>query len=361
MIVPTDHFAFRAPPRSWRIVPGLIIGVLAASFALTGWYRRLAMERSHFDVPNSRSSHTVATPRGGGVAIAVSTILGFLILGWAGYLVRVEQLGLCSAATLVALVGYLDDRRDVRPRWRLVGHFAAAAVLLVCFGGAPPVSTFGTVLHLGWLGAALAGFYLVWMLNLTNFMDGIDGIAAVEAVTVCVCMAGIDRIVAPAADLWMPPLVLASGTLGFLIWNWPPAKIFMGDVGSGLLGFLLGALSLQAAWVSPGLLWPWLIMLGVFVVDATVTLVRRFARGERVSEAHRSHAYQQQAIRLGAHRPVTIAVAVINLVWLLPIAVAVAIGWLDGLAGVVIAYAPLIWLAVRLGAGTGSIEAARRS
>ena len=128
----------------------------------------------------------------------------------------------------------------------------------------------------------------------------------------------------------------------------------MGDAGSGFLGLMLAVLSLQAGWVVNRLFWSWVILLGVFVVDATVTLIRRMAHGERFYEAHRSHAYQHAAVHRGAHMPVTLAVGVINLCWLLPVALMVALGWLDGLLGVLIAYAPLVVAAVRLKAGRPS-------
>jgi Fuc2NAc and GlcNAc transferase len=125
----------------------------------------------------------------------------------------------------------------------------------------------------------------------------------------------------------------------------------MGDAGSGFLGLMLGALSLQAAVVRPVLLWCWLVLLGVFIVDATVTLIRRLLHGERVYEAHRSHAYQHATREFGAHRPVTIAVAAINIFWLLPWAAVIATGRVDGVTGLIIAYIPLLVLAWRFRAG----------
>jgi Fuc2NAc and GlcNAc transferase len=190
------------------------------------------------------------------------------------------------------------------------------------------------------------------MLNLYNFMDGIDGIAGVEALivgvggTVIYWLAGLPL----AGDVGLPAL-LAATALGFLVWNFPPAKIFMGDAGSGFLGLMLGALSLQAAVARPVLLWCWLVLLGVFIVDATVTLIRRLLRGERVYEAHRSHAYQHASREFGAHRPVTLAVAVLNVFWLLPWAMVISSGRVDGVVGLVVAYIPLLALALRFRAG----------
>jgi Fuc2NAc and GlcNAc transferase len=328
--------------------------VCLVSWGLTGWFRRQALAHFLLDVPNSRSSHTVATPRGGGVAIVLSTLVALLALGWMDRLDWPSVWSLSGGGALVALIGFVDDRGHVAPRWRLIGHFAAASLVLAIMGGVPHLTAMGFVLGSGWLGLAIAALYIVWMLNLTNFMDGIDGIAGVETITVCLSAVFLSEVVGPGKHLWIAPLVLASATLGFLVWNWPPAKIFMGDAGSGFLGLMLAALSLQAGWVANRLFWSWVILLGVFVVDATVTLIRRMARGEKFYEAHRSHAYQHAAIRQGAHMPVTVAVGVINLCWLLPVALLVALGRLDGFLGVLIAYAPLAVVAVRLGAGRPS-------
>lgn len=329
----------------------LAFAVFVASQGLTGWFRRQALEHRLLDVPNARSSHTIATPRGGGVAIVLSTLVALLVLGWMDRLAWPSVWSLCVGGGVVALIGLVDDRGHVAPRWRLVGHFAAASWALVTLGGVPPLTAMGFVLDVGWSGFALASVYVVWMTNLTNFMDGIDGIAGIEAITVCSSAVFLGEVAAPGKHLWIAPLVLSSATLGFLVWNWPPAKIFMGDAGSGFLGLMLAALSLQFGWVDSRLFWCWVILLGLFVVDATVTLIRRMAHGERFYEAHRTHAYQHAAVRQGAHRPVTVAIGVINLCWLLPVALLVALGWLDGLLGVLIAYAPLVVAAVRLGAG----------
>jgi len=145
--------------------------------------------------------------------------------------------------------------------------------------------------------------------------------------------------------------------LGFLIWNFPPARIFMGDAGSGFLGIILALLSLQAAWIESRLLWVWLILLGVFIVDATVTLFRRVLRGEKFYQAHRSHAYQYASRILGTHRPVTLAVCAINIFWLMPVASLVAAGKLDGIIGLVVAYLPLLLLAYRYKAGDPQAQA----
>lgn len=333
----------------------LLMLVASLSLVLTDGLRRYALARSLMDIPNARSSHSVPTPRGGGLAIVASFLLALPWLAVAGLASWHLVWALLGAGTGVALLGFLDDHGHVAARWRLLGHFAAAGWALFWLGGLPPVMVLGHTLDLGWAGHGLAVVYLVWLLNLYNFMDGIDGIAGVEAI--CVCLGAAVLYASPgmagggqAVDLWLP-LLLACAVAGFLVWNFPPARIFMGDAGSGFLGITLGILSLQAAWVAPQLLWSWVILLGVFVVDATFTLLRRLLRGDKVYQAHRSHAYQHAARRFGRHLPVTLTVAAINLGWLLPIALGVASGRVEGGVGLLVAYAPLLALAVTLRAG----------
>lgn len=328
----------------------LALSVIGFSFALTYWLRRYALNKSLLDIPNGRSSHTVPTPRGGGVAIVIGYLTALAVLLGEGALTLSVFLALAGSGFVIAALGFLDDHGHVAARWRLLGHFAGAGWALFWLGGLPPISLFGSTLDLSWLGHALAVFYLVWLLNLYNFMDGIDGIASVEAVCVCVGAALIYLLSGHFELVWQL-LLLAAAVLGFLIWNFPPAKIFMGDAGSGFLGIVIGVLSLQAAWISSQLLWAWLILLGVFIVDATVTLIRRLVRGDKIYEAHRSHAYQFASRRYGKHLAVTSAVGVINLFWLLPIAMGVTQFGLDGAAGVIVAYIPLVILAFCFRAG----------
>ncbi|WP_110946717.1 MraY family glycosyltransferase [Pseudomonas bohemica] len=328
----------------------LAIAVIGFSFALTYWLRRYALHKSLLDIPNGRSSHSVPTPRGGGVAIVVSYLLALAIVLGQGGLTLPVFLSLGGAGLGIAALGFLDDHGHVAARWRLLGHFFSAFWALYWLGGLPPVALFGGTLDIGWLGHALAAVYLVWLLNLYNFMDGIDGIASVEAVCVCIGASLIYALGGYLELIWQP-LLLAAAVLGFLVWNFPPARIFMGDAGSGFLGIVLGVLSLQAAWISSQLLWAWLILLGVFIVDATVTLIRRLVRGDKIYEAHRSHAYQFASRRYGKHFPVTSAVGVINLFWLLPVAIGVTQFGLDGAVGVIVAYIPLLILALGFRAG----------
>lgn len=330
---------------------GLIIaGVFITAFVLTWLLRRYALASSLMDIPNERSSHSVPTPRGGGVAIVLSFLAVLPLMGMMQWLPWSFVIGIVGAGAVVAVLGFLDDHGHIAARWRLLGHFSSAAWALYWLGGLPPLVLFGFSFNLGVIGHLLAVVYIVWMLNLYNFMDGIDGIASIEAI--CVCVGGaLLYMLLSAPTLALVPVLLAAAVAGFLCWNFPPARIFMGDAGSGFLGFILAVLSLQAAWFKTEFLWSWVILLGVFIVDATFTLMRRLLRGDKVYEAHRSHAYQYASRQFSAHRPVTLAVMLINLFWLLPIALAVGLGYLDGMLGVLIAYLPLVLLAVKFKAG----------
>ncbi|MCY1392699.1 putative undecaprenyl-phosphate N-acetylglucosaminyl 1-phosphate transferase [compost metagenome] len=328
----------------------LLLGIFVVSLLLTAAVRRYALSRSLMDVPNERSSHEVPTPRGGGVAIVLAFLLSLPLAWGMGVIDGSVLLAFLPPGAWIAAIGFLDDHRHIPARWRLLGHFLGAAWLLLFSGGLAPLALAGERLDLGLIGDVLALIYLVWLLNLYNFMDGIDGIASLEAVTVCLAGALCYWLIGRSELSWLP-LALALATAGFLVWNFPPARIFMGDAGSGFLGVILGGLSLQAAWIAPQLFWSWLILLAVFIVDATWTLLHRLLRGERVYEAHRSHAYQRIARNWRGHLWVSVMVAAINLFWLAPWAILVALEKVDGLLGLIIAYAPLVLVVAYSGAG----------
>jgi len=333
----------------------LLAGVL--SWLLTSLLRRYALANSLLDIPNKRSSHFVPTPRGGGVSIVLSFMIVLPFLSMFDVLPTEQIWALLGAGGCVAFVGFLDDHRHIPALWRLLVHFVCAAWALVWLDGLPPLPVFNIMFDFGWLGNLLAVLYLVWLLNLYNFMDGIDGIASIEAITVCLGGIVLYWLSGVTEYIWVVPALLMTAVAGFLFWNFPRAKIFMGDTGSGFLGLVLGVLSIQAARVVPELFWAWVILLGAFVVDASLTLIIRIFRGEMFYEAHRTHAYQHAARKYNNHILVTAVFGAINLFWLLPIAIFVVYGWLDGFFGTLIAYFPLIFLATFFGAGQSETNA----
>jgi Fuc2NAc and GlcNAc transferase len=336
-------------------VVALAFAIAVASWLLTAALRRYALARQVLDHPTERSSHTVPTPRGGGVAIVVAFCAGLLLLAATGQVQARGAWAVLGAGAWVAVVGFIDDHRHIPARWRLFAHFVAAGWALAWLGGLPALPLAGATLDLGVAGSVLAAVFLVWLLNLYNFMDGIDGIAGIEAITVALPGAALWWLAAGSTDA-VAPVLVAAAALGFLLWNFPPARIFMGDAGSGFLGIVLGVLAVWSAHQQPQLFWSWVILLGAFIVDATVTLLRRLYRRERVYEAHRSHAYQYASRLHGEHRVVTLAVGAINLLWLAPLAALVGFGLLDGLVGLAIAYAPLVVLVYRYKAGARELQ-----
>jgi Fuc2NAc and GlcNAc transferase len=315
------------------MMPSAVVGPTAVTMLIalavatvTAWWgtcllRRYALGRSLVDIPNKRSSHSLPTPRGGGLAIVVVASVGVAVQLAAGGLDRGVGVGLLVGGGMIALVGWIDDHRDVRAGWRAMAHFAAA-VWFVYWVGAPESLWLGAwSLPLGAAAPVLAVVGLVWLTNLFNFMDGIDGIAAGEAVSVS-AVGGLLLLASGAPGLAGSALLIAAASLGFLVWNWAPARIFMGDVGSGFLGFMLGALTIASDRAGAVPLLVWMLLLGVFVFDATVTLLRRLRR-ERFYEAHRRHAYQRAVAAGASHGTVAGFVLMLNAL----LAIAAAIGW----------------------------------
>ena len=336
---------------SWWIVLPLLVG---GSWALTALVRQVAIKRGLMVDPNHRSSHTVPTATGGGVGFVVA-YLAFCSI----YIFLSEPMGgpelmtMFAGSAVVAVIGYIDDHRHISAKYRLLLHLAAVLGLLLAMPVLPEIVTPIGVVDTLMILIPVYTLGLVWLLNLYNFMDGIDGIASVETVTTALGVAALCVLNGYAQWGWLLAALAASVT-GFGMINWPPAKIFMGDVGSGFLGYTLGALALLTAANGSVPLWCWVILLAVFVVDASVTLVRRALRGQRVYEAHRSHAYQILSRRLTSHQKVTLLVGGINVFWLFPLA------WLAnehpvwGGAFAVVAYVPLVIWVYRAEAGTAN-------
>jgi Fuc2NAc and GlcNAc transferase len=307
---------------------------------------------SKMDIPNERSSHQTPTPRGGGLSFVATSIVGFLLLALNSTLDRVDLLALCCAGMIVAIAGHLDDRQKISGATiRLVLHAISAIVLIVGIGFPSQILLFDQTINTGIVGSILGVIYLMWLLNLFNFMDGTDGIAASEAIFVCLAGAILNHHVLSGINHSAAAVVLAASIFGFLLYNWSPAEIFMGDVGSGYLGIAIGGLSLMAAKQQHEILWLWIILLGVFVSDATVTLIRRLLRKQKPHVAHRSHAYQHLAIRFDSHAKVSLFVLAINVAWLFPIAFLVANADIPAVTGVLVAYLPLIIAMYAIGAG----------
>jgi UDP-N-acetylmuramyl pentapeptide phosphotransferase/UDP-N-acetylglucosamine-1-phosphate transferase len=274
----------------------LTMGWLLASLSITLLLARGAIGYAHrrgmLDQPGQRRSHRLPTPRGGGIGIVVAMlvclpgVLSSLPAAWPASVVA----GLFAALLLVALAGWWDDHRSLPVLPRL-----GAQLLAVCLFSLSPLAT---GLSWWWLPVLLIGG--AWSINLHNFMDGIDGLLAQQAIFVGAALALLAWAAAQPA-LAMAAAALAASALGFWYFNRPPARIFMGDVGSGSVGLLIFAFSAMLWRVEHALLWPALILSSAFVVDASLTLLTRMWRGRRWYTAHREHLYQWMVRRGGTH------------------------------------------------------------
>jgi len=324
------------------------------AFACMGTFllRRHALQKNLLDIPNHRSSHTIPTPRGGGVAIVISFFIA-IIAGLALDKVKLDvSIALIGAGLVVALIGFMDDLKPLSAKIRMAAHSIASAWAIAWIGPIKSIELPFMNLDFGIIGLAISLLFLIWMLNLYNFMDGIDGIASVEAISVCLLYVVLMISGTETSNTTFILLSLAAATLGFLVWNYPKAKIFMGDAGSGFLGITLGILVISTS--SPTTLWCWLILLGAFITDATFTLIRRLINKEKLYLAHRSHAYQHAVLIHGSHSLVTNSVLLLNLFWLFPLSALAYHKKIDGIYALLIAYIPLLVLCVRYKAGSSS-------
>jgi Fuc2NAc and GlcNAc transferase len=284
---------------------GAAVALVTAAL-ITPLVRWLALRWRMLDHPNARSSHRNVTPRGGGLAIAVALAAALVVHGMKPTS-SPALMAVCGGMLLVGLVGFWDDRAGLPASVRLLFHLAAAVPVAVTTGGVPTLPLPAPFdLATGPLAEPLAVLWMVAVLNFYNFLDGIDGLAGIQAVITgtAIALAGWDSGASAIGA------ALAGGSLGFLFWNWAPARIFMGDVGSGLLGFGFAALPFLAAGGRRGsAVFVVAISLWLFLADALWTLASRVRRGARFYEAHREHAYQRIVAGGRSHAAVTSAMA----------------------------------------------------
>lgn len=304
----------------------LYILLFLMSFILTAYIRSYALKINCIDVPNERSSHIMPTPRGGGVAFVSSFFLGITIGRIFGVLSQELFVVLCIIGTGLACLGFADDKFNLSAKFRIIIQLLLSvySVWLLCGLQHNWIFLFGVV------------FYLIWFINLYNFMDGIDGYVVMETLFISASSAILCH------NLAIVFLCIFFATLGFGLWNFPRAKIFMGDVGSVFLGGILAVMSIYIAKHHSHLIAPWFILVALFMADATLTLILRIIKGERFWAAHRKHAYQYLTQFLESHVAMTILGLVINVCYLFPLAYFTFIGILSPYIGLTLAYIPLV-------------------
>lgn len=318
----------------------ILIVTFAATVLLELLILRFARPLGLVAVPNERSSHSLPTPTGGGLAVAiVVTVVLLLETG------EPAALWMGISAAVLALLGLWDDLRELGRLFRLGVQLAAVSVLLALgFAGMPPLWL------LPWCVA------LLWFLNLYNFMDGIDGIAGVQALF----FAAGSLLLADAPPAWITSVqcALAGGALGFLAFNWPPARLFLGDVGSLSVGLVIAGITLALVEAGSLNIVPCLILVSAFVTDATWTLLVRTATGQNPFRSHRLHLYQILARRYG-HGRTTVGFALFSLFWIIPLAAVAAYDATTQWPTLALAIAPVLVMAFRLGAGRADSQSGR--
>jgi Fuc2NAc and GlcNAc transferase len=289
------------------------------SLLMTWLMRNYAIRKNIMDVPNQRSSHIIPTPRGGGMAIVISFSLGVAGLAISGFIAANLALALLGGGIGVAAIGYIDDVYKVAARWRILAHLAIAIWAVYWLKGLPIVDlgTWKFALHNNGILLALIG--IIWSINLYNFMDGIDGLAGSEGLFVSLA-AGVALWFSNQPTMAFLLLFLAATIAGFTWLNWPPAKIFLGDAGSGFLGYVFAVLTLYTANTNSLPIVFWLIILAIFICDATFTLLYRILQGKQWYAAHREHAYQHLICWGASHKQVTLGIFLVNVLLILPVA-----------------------------------------
>lgn len=283
----------------------------AASFSLTPVARRYSLRRDLLDRPGPRRSHVGTIPRGGGPALLVALIVGAL------WIPDSRSLAFVAGGLAIGLLGWWEDHRPVAVRWRLLLQAGVAAAVALWWGPVESIGIGRGALEEPWLWTPLAVVAIVWLVNLFNFMDGSDGLAASQAF-VSAALFGVSFAWLAEPALAAIAWVSAAAALGFLFWNWPRASIFLGDSGSLLLGWCMAFLALGGAVTESVPVWLSFIIVSPFVVDATTTLAWRLMRGARWYTPHTEHAYQY-LIRMGwSHRRVLLAWIALNALLVVP-------------------------------------------
>lgn len=296
------------------IFVGVLLVIFLLSVGLVRIFCSYAKNKGLVSIPNSRSFHQGSIPLGGGIIFVFFWVVGWL-LSFIFNLTSFKELIVFLPSTLmVSIIGYWDDHKNLTAKQRLIAQLIASILCVSIIGEIPYLHLFGrSAVYLGSFGIILTIIGLIWSTNLYNFMDGLDGMAAVEALFVF-GMSGLlfwhNNAIKMAILSWLIVAMVA----GFLVWNWPKAKVFMGDVGSYFLGFLVALFSLIGdIWYNIPVVF-WFILYGVFWFDATVTVIRRFIFKENLTVAHREHAFHRVQ-RLGfSHQQVLLGIITLNMV-----------------------------------------------
>lgn len=311
----------------------VFITIYLVTWAGVGVFRRWSLKKQLLDIPNERSSHTNPTPRGGGLIIVIVSLASYII-----YSLTMGQRivwGYLAGALMIAVISWLDDVRSISFVVRFLVHALAAGALLYDAGAWQSIyfPIFGYKLDIAYLVPIISFCWIVWLTNAYNFMDGIDGISGVQALTAGLGWMLIGYLTG-FSNVSFFGGVIAFSSLGFLMYNWPPAKIFLGDVGSAFLGFTFAAMPFLAGSEHTGKAAPLpiiaVLLVWLFLFDTLLTFFVRLAKGKKVWHAHREHLYQRLIIAGYSHKTVSLLYLVISLIIVLLLIPALGMrGWFE--------------------------------
>jgi Fuc2NAc and GlcNAc transferase len=281
-------------------------------------YIRVAIRRNIIANPNFRNLHTIPLPVGGGIVFSFVFVFSLFFVWCLNRISDDLFWVLAVGGGLTALFGFLDDLKDIRASFKLLVQFVLSGWALFWLDGGPLLSIDRIPVL---VAIPVTALFLVWMINAYNFMDGIDGMAVSGAVFLSGAITLVMLLTNSKSEFIIVPILLLTTTSTFLVFNWPPASIFMGDSGSAFLGYIFGSLILFSVMSGDISIWTWLIVLGYFFADTTVTQLMRIILVKKWYLPHRSHAYQNLARITGSHLKVTGGVVLYNVVWILPLTI----------------------------------------
>ena len=323
----------------------IVLLFFVASTALTLVYKKIATDLNILSVKNHRTLHYLPTPRGGGIVFSLLSILAIFLIFWNWQLTEELLLALVVGGFTATLFGFVDDIKNIRARFKLIIQFSLACWVVCCL-------YFGELLSLGLTPLYITIpilLFMVWIINAYNFLDGIDGMAASGSIFISMALALVLFLTDGPIEIIAIFILMASTIIGFILFNWPPATIFMGDAGSVFLGYTFGVLSLFTVLNNDISIWVWLTVFGYFFADTMVTQIIRVVLVKKWYLAHRSHAYQNLARITESHLKVTSGVILYNIIWILPLTIWAALQPEIEILAAILAITPAVVVSYKYG------------
>lgn len=326
----------------------LIVATLVVSLVASFVYLRFASKYGPYATPNYRSLHQKVIPRGAGLAVVFAALIAYLCLYFDHDLSVSQLMVYVIGGVVVAAMGAADDRLDISARYRMPFQFLTAGWICYWFRGLAPIDVGFAIINLGVFGNIALVVALVWFYNLYNFIDGVDGVASSATIFLCTSL-GLILCFQHQQTLAFILALLGVSSAGFLVFNWPPARMFLGDAGTSFMAYILSAVFVESLWHNAAGLWSWLIVGGFYFTDTTLTTTVRILKVPGWYRPHRSHAYQNLARVWNSHRKVVLLVMAINIIWVIPLLLLALKYEAWAIAVTVLVYVPLTALCLKYG------------